>query len=111
MNKNARPQKAMAKTSPTQRTLAEMRKRGYVCEVVERWNQFAKIRQDLFGFIDVLCLGDNEVIGVQATSAGNVAARVRKIADHDNVGAVRKAGIRLLVQGWSGPKLREVILD
>lgn len=101
----------MAKTSPTQRTLAEMRKRGYICEVVERWNQFAKIRQDLFGFIDVLCLGDNEVIGVQATSAGNVAARVRKIADHDNVGAVRKAGVRILVHGWNGPKLREVVLD
>lgn len=100
----------MAKT-PTQRTLAEMRSRGYACEVVERWNPFAKIRQDLFGFIDVLCLGDNEVIGVQATSAGNVAARVRKIAEHDNVAAVRKAGIRLLVHGWNGDKLREVNCD
>ena len=100
----------MAKT-PTQRTLAEMRSRGYACEVVERWNPFAKIRQDLFGFIDVLCLGDNEVIGVQATSAGNVSARVRKIADHDNVAAVRKAGIRLLVHGWNGDKLREVNCD
>ena len=100
----------MAKT-PTQRTLAEMRSRGYACEVVERWNAFAKIRQDLFGFIDVLCLGENEVIGVQATSAGNVAARVRKIAEHDNVSAVRKAGIRLLVHGWNGDKLREVNCD
>ena len=100
----------MAKT-PTQRTLAEMRSRGYACEVVERWNPFARIRQDLFGFIDVLCLGDNEVVGVQATSAGNVSARVRKIADHDNVAAVRKAGIRLLVHGWNGDKLREVNCD
>ena len=100
----------MAKT-PTQRTLAEMRQRGYACEVVERWNPFAKIRQDLFGFIDVLCLGENEIIGVQATSAGNVAARVRKIAEHDNVAAVRKAGIRLLVHGWNGDKLREVNCD
>ena len=101
----------MAKKTPTQRTLAEMRQRGYACEVVERWNPFARIRQDLFGFIDVLCLGDNEVIGVQATSAGNVAARVRKIAEHDNVAAVRKAGIRLLVHGWNGGKLREVVCD
>lgn len=100
----------MAKT-PTQRTLAEMRSRGYACEVVERWSPFARIRQDLFGFIDVLCLGENEVIGVQATSAGNVAARVRKIAEHDNVAAVRKAGIRLLVHGWNGEKLREVVCD
>lgn len=101
----------MAKTTPTQRTLAEMRKRGYVCEVTEKWNPFARIRQDLFGFIDVLCLGDGEIIGVQATSAGNVSARVKKIADHENVGAVRKSGMRLLVHGWNGAKLREVVCD
>lgn len=101
----------MAKTTPTQRTLAEMRKRGYVCEVTEKWNPFARIRQDLFGFIDVLCLGDGEIIGVQATSAGNVSARVKKIADHENVCAVRKAGMRLLVHGWNGAKLREVVCD
>jgi hypothetical protein len=47
-------------------------------------------------------------IGVQATSYGNVASRVKKIADHDNVAAVRKAGIRIIVHGWDGPKLREV---
>ena len=101
----------MAKTTPTQRTLAEMRNRGYVCEVTEKWNPFARIRQDLFGFIDVLCLGDGEIIGVQATSAGNVSARVKKIAGHENVGAVRKAGMRLLVHGWNGTKLREVVCD
>lgn len=98
----------MAKTSPTQRSLKAMRDRGYVCEVTERWNAFAKIRQDLYGFIDVLCLGSGEVVGVQATSYSNVSARVKKIADHDNVAAVRKAGIRILVHGWDGSKLREV---
>lgn len=98
----------MAKTSPTQRTLTEMRSRGYVCEVTEKWNPFAKVRQDLFGFIDVLCLGNGEIVGVQATSSDNVAARVRKIAEHDNVAAVRRASMRILVHGWDGPKLREV---
>ena len=59
-------------------------------------------RKDLFGVIDVLCVGDREVIGVQATSdnGGNVAARCRKIAEHENVAAIRKGGIRLLVHGW-----------
>ena len=94
--------------SPTQRSLAEMRKRGYLCSVVEHWNMFAKIRQDLFGFVDIICIGDNETIGVQSTSYSNVSARINKIANHDNVGAVRKAGWRILVQGWDGTKLREV---
>jgi hypothetical protein len=98
----------MSKITPTQRTLKHMRERGYTCQVVEHWNPFARIRQDLYGFIDVLCLGENEIIGVQATSYGNVSSRVTKIADHDNVAAVRKAGIRILVQGWDGKKLREV---
>lgn len=98
----------MSKVSPTQRTLKHMRGLGYTCQVVEHWNPFAKIRQDLFGFIDVLCLGNDEVVGVQSTSWGNVATRIRKIADHDNVAAVRKSGIRIIVHGWDGSKLREV---
>ena len=86
--------------TPTQRSLKLMRDRGYVCEITERWNPFAKIRQDLFGFGDVLCLGNNEIIMVQTTSLSNITSRMKKIADHDNVGAVRKAGVRILVHGW-----------
>ena len=52
------------KTPATQLTLREMRKRGYTAFVVEHWDSFTKHRKDLFGFIDVLCLGDGEVIGV-----------------------------------------------
>jgi len=88
-------------SSPTQRSLAVMRERGYLAEVVERWVPGANIRRDLFGFVDVLCIRDREVCGVQATSSSNVSARVAKIADHDNVAAVRQAGIRLLVHGWA----------
>lgn len=73
---------------------------GYVAAVVEHWNPHARIRQDLFGFIDVLALGAGEVLAVQATSGTNAAARVRKIADHPNFGAVRKAGIRIEVWAW-----------
>lgn len=86
--------------SPTQRTLAIMRERGYLCGVVEKWNPHARIRQDLYGFIDVLCVKENEVVGVQATSLANVSARITKISEHENIGPVRKAGIRILVHGW-----------
>lgn len=86
--------------TPTQRTLKRLRDMGYTAAVVEHWNPHAKIRQDLFGFIDVLALGDGEVLAVQACSGTDAAARVRKIADHPNVGAVRKAGIRIEVWAW-----------
>lgn len=86
--------------SPTQRTLAEMRKRGYLAEVVEKWIPQARRRRDLAGFIDVLCFKYGEILGVQATSDDNVSKRVRKTSEHENVGIVRSAGVRLLVHGW-----------
>jgi hypothetical protein len=99
-------------TSPTQRTLAEMRERGYpLVQVVEKWNAYARVRQDLFGFIDVVAVGD-DIVGVQATSASNVSHRVQKITDSPALAILRKAGIRILVHGWAKRKgkwtLREV---
>jgi hypothetical protein len=93
--------------TPTQLTLRELRRRGWpLVEVVERWNPHARIRQDLFGFVDVLAVGPNGVLGVQCTSATNVPSRVRKIGDHPNVGHVREAGVALMVHGWAKKKGR-----
>ena len=90
--------------TPTQRTLAELRKRGYLAEVVEKWNPYGRdgfgSRKDLFGFIEVLALRDDETLAVQTTSASNVSARVKKIADADALSAVRKAGWYVVVHGW-----------
>ena len=87
-------------SSPTQRTLAALRAQGYTAEVVERFNHFAKVRHDLFGFIDVLAIRENEVLGVQACAGSSASARVKKIEEHDNLSAVRKAGIRIEVHAW-----------
>lgn len=86
--------------TPTQRTLKDMRARGYDADVTEHWNSFTRQRKDLWGFCDVLCLGENEIVAVQTTSWSNVPSRIKKIANSDRVAAVRKAGIRILVQGW-----------
>ena len=87
-------------SSPTSRSLDELRKRGYYAEVVERWLPFARVRKDFAGFIDIIALGEGQVIGVQATSASHVAERIRKIVEHDNWPAVQKAGIQVYVHGW-----------
>ena len=68
--------------------------------IVEHWNPFAHIRQDLFGIIDLLALRDGETLAVQTTSAANVSARVKKIADAEATADIRKAGWRILVHGW-----------
>lgn len=86
--------------SPTARTLEALRKEGWLAWVVEKWIPQVRKRSDLFGFIDILAIKDGEVLAVQATSRSNVSSRVRKIADHENVGAVRLAGWRIEVWGW-----------
>lgn len=92
-------------STPTQRSLKLMRDRGYLSAVTERWNPHARIRQDLFGIVDVLCLGD-DIIAVQTTSASNVSARVRKIEDSEALPALRRVGIRVVVHGWRKVKGR-----
>lgn len=88
--------------TPTQLTLRKLRDDGWpLVEVVEHWNPHARIRQDLFGFIDVLAVRRDETLAVQTTSAAGVSARLRKIADHPNIGAVREAGWRIVVHGWA----------
>lgn len=99
-------------TSPTQRTLQYLRDAGYpLVQVVEKWNPYARVRQDLFGIIDVVAVGD-DIVGVQATSASNVSARIQKITDSPALPILRKAGIRVLVHGWRKSRgkwvLREV---
>ncbi len=86
--------------TPTQRSLKHLRDQGYTVAVVEHWNPFAKIRQDLFGFIDLLALKDGITLAVQTTSYSNMSARIRKIAEHENLRIVRDAGWLIHVHGW-----------
>lgn len=88
-------------SSPTQRTLAEMRKRGYeLVDVVERWLPWVKQRKDLFGIGDVMAVGTPGVAIVQTTSGSNLAARVKKLTDSAALPHLRAAGIKILAHGW-----------
>lgn len=87
-------------TSPTQRSLAKLREEGYYPAVVEKWNAVCKIRQDLWGVLDLVALRGGETIGVQTTSYSNISARVRKIEESDALPRLREAGWRVVVHGW-----------
>jgi len=87
--------------SPTARTLAELRRRGYpLVQVVEHWNAFAKRRIDLFSIIDVLAVKDKEILAVQCTSGTNLPARLKKIRESAALPYLRTAGITVAVHGW-----------
>ena len=80
--------------------LTILRELGYHCEVVEKWNPWRRIRQDLWGWCDILAIRRDEVLAVQVTSSG-VAARLKKIQESDTILRVREAGIRVEVHGWT----------
>ena len=69
----------MAGISPTQRTLKANKDLHRDCGIVERWQQYGGkfgIRQDLFGFIDIIAIDPEQgIVGIQSTGqdwAGHV---------------------------------------
>jgi hypothetical protein len=88
------------KQSPTARSLAHLRKTCQLVQVVERWNPHARIRQDLFGIIDILAIRDGETVAVQSTSWSNTKSRINKMTESDALEHLRAAGWILLVHGW-----------
>ena len=87
------------KTSPTQRSLTYLREQGYLVEIVEHWNPFARVRKDLWGWCDILAIRKAEVLAVQVTASA-VSDRIKKIMASDTLALVRDAGIRIEVYGW-----------
>jgi hypothetical protein len=92
--------------SPTTRSLKRLRTLGYLCAVVEHWNSHAGIRQDLFGFADILAVhaGKQETLMVQTTTGSNMAARIRKLQASPKAVTCLEAGVRLQVHGWTKRK-------
>jgi len=89
--------------SPTARTLKQLRDDGWLCQVVEHWNSFAKIRQDLFGFIDILAVREGQTLGIQVTTESNASARRSKMLDTEShLRAFLRGGN--LVQLWTWQK-------
>lgn len=94
--------------TPTARTMAYLRGLGYEVAVVEKWNSYTRTRHDLYGFADLLAMRGKELLAVQATSTGNVSARVKKIIAEPRAKLWLEPGSQrfLTVIGWSkkGPR-------
>lgn len=107
--------KRKAGTSPTARTLAECRKRGWAAQVVERWNPHAKVRVDLFGVIDLIAIvppadpleprpvvGDRGyILAIQACAGSTHANRRDKILAEPRAREWVEAGGHLELWSWS----------
>ncbi len=93
--------------SPTARSLAECKKRGWIAQVVEQNVRIPggrMFKRDLFGVIDIVAITRNGILGIQATSdntGGNSYRRVEKILAEPR--AKEWCGFAMLVV-WSWAK-------
>lgn len=100
--------------SPTQRSLALLRKEGWEPFVVERWSVrpsgktmngrqlfWLENRIDLFNFADIIAIQEGEPhLLVQTTSGSNSQARVKKILAEPRALLWVRSGGRIDVHGW-----------
>jgi hypothetical protein len=100
-------------TSPTQRTLARLKAEGMTAGSVEKFNRFGGpfgIRQDLFGFLDLIALDPKTLttIGIQVTGQHGHADHRRKIIEDCGARAVLwlKCGNRLILWSWRKLKVK-----
>jgi hypothetical protein len=90
------------KVSPTQRTLAECKRRGWIAQVVEQTIPHTFIKRDLFGVIDIIAITPDGIIGIQATAGkGNHAKRVAKAVAEPRLSAWLRAGAMFGVWSWA----------
>lgn len=89
------------KKSPTARTLERIREQGGLAEVVEKTLPKCFIKKDLFGCIDIIALRNGRIVGIQATSDGNHATRLKKSMEEGRLVTWLTSGGLFEVWSWS----------
>lgn len=73
--------------TPTQRTLKAMREQGRLCGIVEKFNHYAGkfgIRQDLFGFIDIIAIDPVDGILAVQSCGQDISGHILKMTEARN---------------------------
>jgi len=97
-------------TSPTQRTIKFLKDNGCIPGIVERFNQYAGpfgVRQDLFGFIDIISIDPiHGIVAIQSCGQG-FSVHIRKMTEDRNEAMyewLKHAKVQLI--GWRKVKLK-----
>mgnify|MGYP001603140526 CR=1 FL=1 len=88
--------------TPTARSLAYLRKQGYLVDIYERWK--GPVRKDLFGIFDLIAIGHyvvkQGIVGIQVTTGSNHAARRAKLLATASLQSWKLAGGGALILSW-----------
>jgi len=106
-----RARASRSQTSPgyrvTARSLALCRRMGWLAQKVEHWNPWAKRRQDLFGFADILAIvpGQSGCLLIQVTAQYHAQQRQQKILQLEKqLRIILEAGNQVQVWCWNRQK-------
>ena len=90
-------------SSPCVLSMDLLRDRGYVVGKTEHWNQYAKIRQDLFGLFDLIALkvGEPGVLGVQCCAGSSHAAHRDKMQANPILATWWQTGNCAVIYSWA----------
>ena len=92
--------------SLTARSTAHLRDLGYMVATVEHYNSFTRRKHDLWGCIDLLCIGNGETVAVQVTSKPHLSNRRHKIEEAEAYPEMLRSGWRIVLHGWYKEKNR-----
>jgi hypothetical protein len=92
--------------SLTARSTAHLRDLGYMVATVEHYNSFTRRKHDLWGCIDLLCIGNGETVAVQVTSKPHLSNRRHKIEEAEAYPEMIRSGWRIVLHGWYKEKNR-----
>lgn len=97
----------MAKHPATRKSMELMRAEGYTVAITEHWQARPHavsgppgVRQDLFGFCDLLGIKAGATLAVQATSYGSLSAHYTKMCGVPEVVTAIRAGWIVELHGW-----------
>jgi len=102
--------------SPVQRTLRACREAGRFVDKCEHWNPYGGarkpdgtaigIRQDLFGFADIIALDPNAIVAIQTCAGSGHAAHRQKIIENVYATAWLIAGGHIELWSWRKVKVK-----
>ena len=96
----------MKNNHATQRSLKLLREGGWTSQVVEKWNHYAHIRQDLFGCIDIVSIRYDRFLGVQSAVASGRSAHEKKLLMEPRARLWVQAGAELWLISWGKQKIK-----
>jgi hypothetical protein len=88
--------------SPTVRSLEALRDQGYKAWIVEKWNQFARVRQDMGGFADIVGVHPkiSGALAINSCSISDIDRHIKKYNRNEDLTVWLKAGNFFEIHGW-----------